>query len=141
MIVFDLECAGGHAFEGWFESAETFETQRQRNLVSCPVCNSTDVRRVMSPVAVKKSSSPPAEGGPAIDYRKLAMEVVNYVRENFEDVGPKFATEALKIHHGVTERRNIKGSASKEEEDILKAEGVGFFKLPLPAEDKEKKNN
>ncbi|MBW1786247.1 MAG: DUF1178 family protein, partial [Deltaproteobacteria bacterium] len=22
MIVFDLECAGGHSFEGWFDSAE-----------------------------------------------------------------------------------------------------------------------
>ena len=69
------------------------------------------------------------------------MEVVNYVRENFEDVGPRFATEALKIHHGAAERRNIKGSASEEEEKILKDEGVSFFKLPLPvAHKKEEKN-
>jgi hypothetical protein len=141
MIVFDLECAGGHLFEGWFDSAEAFEAQKAKNLVRCPACNSTDVRRVMSPVALKKSSPQAAGDAPAIDYRKLAMEVVNYVQENFEDVGPKFATEALKIHHGAAERRNIKGSASEEEEKILRDEGVGFFKLPLPViEKKEKKN-
>ena len=51
MIVFDLECARGHSFEGWFESAEAFDTQKAEKLVSCPACSSKDVRRVMSPVA------------------------------------------------------------------------------------------
>ena len=113
MIVFDLECAGGHSFEGWFDSAEAFEAQNAEKLVSCPACNSTNVRRVMSPVAVKRSPPQPVGNLPAIDYRKLAMEVVNYVRDNFEDVGPKFTSEALKIHHGAAEKRNITGSASE----------------------------
>jgi hypothetical protein len=140
MIVFDLKCVKGHVFEGWFDSAEAFEGQLAKGLVSCPVCSHTNVRRVMSPVAVKKSVPRPEGPVPDIDYRRLAREVVNYIRDNFEDVGPKFASEALKIHHGVTERRNIKGVASDEEEKILKEEGVEFFKLPIPKVDDKKKN-
>jgi hypothetical protein len=39
--------------------------------------------------------------------------------------------EALKIHYGEVEKRNIKGTATTEEEVILKEEGVQFFKIPI----------
>jgi hypothetical protein len=38
MMVFNLACAHGHAFEGWFSSAENFEKQQTYDLVSCPMC-------------------------------------------------------------------------------------------------------
>lgn len=142
MIVFDLECSNGHVFEGWFDSLESFEDQNSRELVSCPFCDDIDIRKVLSPVTVKKSypvkHTPP---GP-IDYQRLAREVVDYINNNFEDVGSQFSAEALKMHYGVTEKRSIKGSATAEEENTLKDEGIDFFKVPLPErdEDKDKKN-
>jgi len=73
MIVFDLECSNGHIFEGWFDSLESFEKQNSEELVSCPHCNDTHVRKVMSPVAVKRSHSvDQAPSGP-IDYQRLAL--------------------------------------------------------------------
>ncbi len=45
MIVFDLACTNGHAFEGWFDSAGAYADQRQRDLVRCPVCDDPDVRK------------------------------------------------------------------------------------------------
>ncbi|MBW1729423.1 MAG: DUF1178 family protein [Deltaproteobacteria bacterium] len=143
MIVFDLECTKGHCFEGWFDSIEAFEEQNHKGLVSCPVCGDIHVRRVLSPVALKKGteSAVHSNNAPeAIDYRRLAKEIVKYVQENFEDVGPKFASEALKMHYGVTEKRNIRGSATEEEEKILKEEGVEFFKIPFPKKDDKKTN-
>ena len=142
MIVFDLECSNGHIFEGWFDSLESFEKQNSEELVSCPFCNDTRVRKVMSPVAVKKSHSvDQAPSGP-IDYQRLAKEVVGYIQANFEDVGPKFSAEALKMHYGVSEKKNIRGSATSEEEKTLKEEGIDFFKINLPEkdEDKDKEN-
>lgn len=131
MIVFDLQCSQGHIFEGWFDSAESFDEQQAEKLVSCPYCEDTEVKRVMSPVALKKSQ--PADRQPgAIDYQRLAREVVHYIRDNFDDVGPKFTAEALKMHYGVAEKRNIRGSATSEEEETLRTEGVNFVKLPLP---------
>lgn len=132
MIAFDMECSQGHIFEGWFDSNESFEEQNTKGLVSCPFCDDTNIRKVMSPVAVKKSQPASASAPGPIDYQRLAKEVVDYIQKNFEDVGPRFATEALKMHYGVSERRNIKGSATEEEEKTLKEEGIQFFKVPVP---------
>jgi len=140
MIVFDLECSKGHIFEGWFDSLEAFEEQHTKKMVRCPNCDDSNINRIITPVAVKKSHSENYSAQVPIDYHRLAKEVVDYVQKNSEDVGPKFAAEALKIHYGVTEKRNIRGSATSEEEKTLKEEGVDFFKIPLPKTDEEKKN-
>jgi hypothetical protein len=140
MIAFDLECPLGHVFEGWFDSLESFEEQNGKNLVTCPYCNDSKVKRVISPVAVKKSIPEKRRPHDSIDYRRLAKEVVEYVQGNFEDVGLRFASEALKIHYGASEKRNIRGSATSEEEQTLRDEGIDFFKIPLPKMDDKKKN-
>ena len=57
--------------------------------------------------------------------------VTEYLEKHFEDVGPDFYKEALKIHYGEAEKRNIKGTATTEEEVILKEEGVQFLKVPI----------
>ena len=124
MIVFDMECSQGHVFEGWFDSSEAFEEQNANGLVSCPYCDDSNIRKVISPVAVKKSSHDSQPAPEAVDYQRLAKEVVDYIKKNSEDVGAQFATEALKIHYGVTEKRNIRGSATHDEEKTLKEEGV-----------------
>lgn len=141
MIVFDLECSQGHPFEGWFDSIQSFEDQNAKKMISCPYCNDTDVRRVLSPVAMKSSSSSAAEKeGGAIDYYRLAKEAVEYINRNFEELGTDFTKEALKIHYGVAEKRNIKGTATVEEEKLLKDEGIVFFKLPIPKLEDDKTN-
>ncbi|HDZ90282.1 MAG: DUF1178 family protein [Deltaproteobacteria bacterium] len=141
MIVFDLECSQGHIFEGWFDSNESFDKQNAQDLVRCPFCDDANVRKVMSPVAVKKSQSVPVPGEETIDYQRLAKEVVEYVKNNSEDVGTRFAAEALKIHYGAAERRSIRGSATADEEKTLKEEGVEFVKIPFPISEDDKNVN
>jgi hypothetical protein len=41
MIAYDLQCVKGHAFEGWFEDSEAYQTQKKKELIACPVCNNT----------------------------------------------------------------------------------------------------
>lgn len=38
MIVFDLTCAQGHIFEGWFRDSAAFEVQKTAGDIVCPVC-------------------------------------------------------------------------------------------------------
>jgi hypothetical protein len=66
--------------------------------------------------------------------------MVNYINREFEDLGSDFAKEALKIHYGVSKERNIRGSATESEENLLKQEGVQFFKIPRTKTDDDKKN-
>ncbi len=140
MIVFDMQCSNGHIFEGWFDSAESFEEQNSKDLVSCPYCEDTDVKRVLSPVAVKKTSSGEQTAPVPIDYQRLAKEVIDYIHNNSDDVGTKFAAEALKMHYGVIEKKNIRGTATPEEEKCLDEEGIDFIKFPLPKTGDDKKN-
>jgi hypothetical protein len=54
-----------------------------------------------------------------------------YLDKNFDDVGKKFTDIALKMHHGEEEKRNIKGTTTESEEDMLREKGVQFFKIPV----------
>lgn len=141
MIAFDLECSEGHIFEAWFNNTPSFEEQKAKGMISCPYCSDTSVKKVISPVATKTSPEPDLKSDTAsIDYGRLAKEIVDYVDKNFDDVGTEFAKEALKIHYDVSEKRNIKGSATADEEKMLEDEGIEFFKLPIPKIDDDKKN-
>ena len=141
MIVFDLECSEGHIFEAWFNNTQSFEEQKAKGMISCPYCSDNLVSKVISPVATKTSSQPDAKTEEeSIDYARLAKEIVDYVDKNFDDVGTEFAKEALKMHYDVAEKRNIKGSATADEEKMLEDEGIEFFKLSIPKKDDEKKN-
>ena len=48
MKVLDLQCALGHSFEGWFGSQSDYDTQRERGMVTCPVCNDSDITKKLS---------------------------------------------------------------------------------------------
>ncbi len=54
-----------------------------------------------------------------------------------EDVGPRFAQEALDMHRGEIEERPIRGQATREEAAQLLEEGVALLPLALPAAAKE----
>ena len=139
MIAFDLQCSNKHNFEGWFKDLESFSEQNSKGMITCPVCRCTDITRILSPVSIKSKSheTERAKNENLPDYNKLATGIVNYIKDNFDDVGTNFAKEALKIHYGVAEKRDISGSATVDEEQVLKEEGVKFFKVPFfkPRED------
>ncbi|MCB2192269.1 MAG: DUF1178 family protein [Deltaproteobacteria bacterium] len=126
MIVFDLQCDQGHSFEGWFEDLKDLQQQIKKGLVSCPICGSVQVRRVPSSFGIAKARSSSDQEKAA---QLLGQSLQRYFVENFEDVGPQFAKEALKIHYGASEARNIRGVSTEEEEKMLKEEGVDFFKV------------
>ena len=132
MIAYDLKCINGHAFEGWFEDSEAYLAQKKKGLIACPVCNDTNVSRIPSTFAIKSSAIPRNISLQGENLKKIGKEVVDFIEKNFDDVGCEFAKEALKIHYGVEQPRNIRGVSTKEEEKMLKEEGVEFLKIPMP---------
>ncbi|GAB4258734.1 MAG: DUF1178 family protein [Deferrisomatales bacterium] len=150
MITFDLSCANGHRFEGWFQNREAFEDQHRRGLVSCPLCGSTAITKELSAVAVhvSKRSAPshrpppeepapqgPGPAKPAVDVRPFFRAVAEFVEKHFEDVGTSFAEEARKIARGEAEARNIRGTTTPAEEAALEEDGIAFLKVPVPKYD------
>lgn len=132
MIAYDLQCANGHSFEGWFEDVKSYEDQEAKGLIACPVCNDTAVVRIPSTFAIKSSQNVKSFSDRQSDLTAIGHKIAEFVEKNFDDVGCNFAKEALKMHYGVAEPKNIRGVSTKEEEKTLKEEGVQFFKFPVP---------
>lgn len=131
MKVLDLQCSHGHVFEGWFASHEDYESQRERGLLTCPVCEDAQVSKMLSAPRLILAQTPPQQMQAAM------LKMVRHVMANTEDVGNRFAEEARKIHHGQAQERSIRGQASREETEALLDEGIDILPLPVPAGLKE----
>ncbi len=144
MIVFDLLCATGHSFEGWFASGAEFDRQKAANLVSCPICDGSDVsRRPSAKVRVTRATKPvktakaekamvpvPASQDAIAGISPELLATLREAVRNSEDVGERFPEEARKIHYDEAPARSIRGKASREEADALTEEGIDFSQLP-----------
>jgi hypothetical protein len=147
MVVYDLICAQGHRFEGWFENLKDLSAQLAGHLLVCPVCGNAQVSRRPSTFGVVKAGreerderveEKPAESSPpapvsALHLVKKWAEFSRHLEREFDDVGQNFAEEALKMHYGVTKRRGIRGLSTETQEAMLRKEGIDFFKVPLLA--------
>jgi hypothetical protein len=132
MIVFDLCCEKGHCFEGWFSDAVECDRELSEGVVACPVCSNAGVKRVPSTFGIK--GAPRGEGASGLpNPLQVLQRFSEFVKSSFDDVGSGFAAEALKIHYGVSEARNIRGTSTEAEEKMLRDEGVKFSKVPLLA--------
>ncbi|MEP6557336.1 MAG: DUF1178 family protein [Burkholderiales bacterium] len=159
MKVLDLACDGRHAFEGWFGSEDDFQSQLARGLVECPLCGSSDVHKLLSAprlnlgamqppqratspdaalvtssdAAVAPRPTPPAPLQPAEAAMQAAwLKMMRHVVANTEDVGPKFAEHARRMHYGEANARSIRGQASRDEAEALLEEGIAVMPLMLP---------
>ena len=139
MIKFGLRCDDDHAFEGWFASSDAFETQRKRGFVTCPTCDSAKVRKALMAPAVSTSRDRAAAAGEMARKHKALMGEMRKLRDavtaNAEDVGPRFAEEARRIHYGESEPKAVYGEASKEEVTSLREEGIPVAPLPRLPDD------
>ena len=140
MIVFELICPEQHRFEGWFASAGDFDSQKARGLLSCPSCGNSDIEKLLT----AKIGSAESTEAPARPHRKKNSlpvpahttiklhEFIAQVLKNTENVGPKFAEEARRMHYAEAPERAIRGTASRQETEELLDEGIPVMPLPIP---------
>jgi hypothetical protein len=165
MIRYALACDTGHEFESWFPGGADYETQRERGLVTCPVCDSPNVdKQIMAPSVARtdrpsrpnSASSPepqseagglpaPAAGQPqpvAVfsererELRAMLKAFREHVTRTADYVGQGFADEARKMHYGETEHRSIYGEANLAEAKELFEEGIEVQPLPIMPDDR-----
>jgi hypothetical protein len=134
VIIYDLRCENNHKFEGWFQDRSAYEGQKSQKLINCPVCGCSDVEMVPSSIAIMARDIKSSGRGhnKELSLPKALKVFHEYIENNFDNVGDKFAEVALKIHRGEEEGRNIRGTTTESEEVTLKDEGVQFFKIPMP---------
>jgi hypothetical protein len=135
MILFELRCSQGHAFEAWFRDGATYDQQAEAGAMSCAICGDSSINKALMAPAVTTGASKidPERAGAAIrSWRK----VQDHIEKNFDHVGPSFAEEARKMHYGEAEKRSIYGEASTSEAKELRDEGIKVGQIPwLPRPD------
>ena len=142
MVIYDLICAMDHTFEGWFKSIEDYNHQLNHNMLSCPLCESKDIRKLPSAsyISAKKTEQKEISKSVTNEAIEVVNKITNFIIENTEDVGNQFATEAKKIHYGESEDRGIRGQATSEELKELNEEGIAVLSIPGHVRDKSKLN-
>ncbi|WP_374405543.1 DUF1178 family protein [Pelagerythrobacter sp.] len=153
MIVFDLSCAEGHRFEGWFGSSDDFSSQLARGLVACPQCGSPEVAKApMAPAVPAKGNQRnevqaarrPVAGGKIPPEVRRAMEALAKAQaralEKSTWVGEGFAEESRAMHYGEKDLAAIHGKATLEEAKELLDEGIGVAPLPFPIAEPDELN-
>jgi hypothetical protein len=131
MINFNMTCAEGHEFGGWFLNSESFEKQVKKKQIVCPTCGDTVVSKsIMAPAVAAKSEIKETRKSKAAELRKMLGEVRDHIEKNFDDVGDDFPEEARRIYYGETEARDIYGNASNDEAEELADEGVPVGRVP-----------
>ncbi len=145
MIVFNLTCGNDHSFEGWFASSAEFERQQHATQLNCPMCGDSTVSKGMNAPYVNIGSAQqapqaadnaaPTSKAAAAQYINIGAEVTRMIEHliaNTEDVGNDFPEEARKIHYQEAPERKIRGSASRDEVEELRDEGIEVVAVPVP---------
>ena len=146
MIIFQLKCKSDHQFEGWFSDSGDYEKQKAAGLLTCPICDSRAIVKVLTgvphlkstgkkqrPEIAKPKQAPvklPAEQATNIDAVTLVKLVNDHVKKNFVDVGDKFADKAVKMNKGEIPQEKIYGTMNKEQKEHLEDNGVPYAVLP-----------
>jgi hypothetical protein len=143
MIHYDLQCAGGHHFDGWFPGSEAFDSQCAAGQVECPRCGTAAVSRALMAPAVSRravAASPRKQPKPAVPAPAELVSALQRVREVVERtcdyVGADFAEQAGQMHRGEIEVRGIYGETSAADAEMLHDDGVPITRVPwLPRAD------
>ena len=137
MIVYDVQCANAHRFEGWFADAAAFDEQRGKRLIACPYCADTAVERALSVPRIGSRSS--SEVAPADIARKLAAMQTEMLKGS-QWVGDGFATRARAMAEGAEPQATIHGQTTLGEAKALHDDGIKVMPLPFPVIPPESRN-
>jgi hypothetical protein len=159
MKVLDLQCRFGHRFEGWFGSQADYDAQRERGLVTCPVCNDSEITKMLSaprlnlghgaapepkqmegsPGAGSAAGSTPSAPADAASAAPALPDVAPETLQQMQAAMMKMVrhvmanTEDVGTQFAEEARKiHIRGQATRDETEALIDEGIDVMALPVP---------
>ena len=135
MIKYKLVCKHcDFSFDSWFASSKEYEKLKSKNFLNCHQCNSQKVEKtLMAPKLINRNSFDNFEkkNKKFSEIKNKIKEYQKFIKNNFEYVGENFTYEARSLHYNKrNKKKGIYGTATKNEIQELKDEGVGAEILP-----------
>lgn len=143
MIKYRLICDSEHEFDGWFPNSKSFDAQKKKRQLTCPVCDSGNVNKALMAPGVQTSKKKKTEKK-LESYRKsivsdemmlasqaktVMRRIKKQIEKEFENVGDKFYNEAIKASEGNRDDK-FYGTPTKEEVNDLLDDGIDLFHVP-----------
>ena len=120
-------------FDSWFGSSKEFEKLKKNKLLSCPNCNSANIKKsLMSPSIINnESKNNNLNSKKFSEVRKKLKQYKKFIKNNFDYVGDNFSYEARSVHYNDKKRiKGIYGKASDSEIKELSEEGIETEMIP-----------
>jgi len=136
MIKYKLGCECKYTFDSWFSSSSDYEKLRRLRHISCPKCNSKNIKKSIMMPQLKSKSNKVVISKKEKDFHTKLTKLQDFVEKNCEYVGEKFAQEARNIHYDKKKSKGIYGKATPEQTTELIEEGIDVATIPW-----SKKNN
>jgi hypothetical protein len=143
MIKYSLICDSEHEFDGWFPNSKSFDAQKKKGQLTCPVCDSGNVNKALMAPGVQTSKKKKKEKKME-SYRKsivsdemmlasqaktVMRRIKKHIEKEFENVGNKFYDEAIKASEGQRDDK-FYGTPTNEQVTDLLDDGIDLFHVP-----------
>ena len=136
MIKYNLKCKNKHEFESWFSDSKEFEKLVKKKMIECVFCKTKSVKKsIMSP-SISNSNESTFSNKEIKKIKKDLVKLRKFIEKNFDYVGDNFPREVRKIYYDENKKKNIYGTATLDETQELKEEGINLATIPW-VKDKE----
>ena len=149
-----VNCSNKENFDAWFQNIDAFEYQKSKGLVSCPICGSDNIIKLLTTPSLRTAkintskkleyeknvdkNSPPIISDAGYNMNNLTTvlrAIKKDIEKNSENVGNNFVKEARKMKQGIIEQKSIYGHGTKLEIEELKDEGIDVINIPWVQDD------
>ena len=134
MIKYNLKCVNKHEFESWFSDSKEFDRLKKKKLIECIFCRSKKVdKSIMSPSVANIKSLNKQKQISNLEMKNFKKDLIRlrkFVENNFEYVEKNFANKVREVYYNKKSKKNIYGSATNEEKEELREEGIDLVNIP-----------
>jgi hypothetical protein len=134
VIKYNLKCENKHEFESWFADSKEFDRLKKKRLLECIFCRSKKVEKsIMAPSVANIKSQKNQKQISSLEMKNFKKDLIKlrkFVEKNFEYVEKNFANKVREVYYDKKSKKNIYGSATEEEKEELKEEGINLVNIP-----------
>ena len=157
MIKYQLKCrskicSDEKEFDGWFKSIEAYEKQKLQRLISCPICGSDKVEKLLTAPSLKTNRNKTSDDKDRYyknskdndsfvgnlnsdNISTLLRTLKKEIQKNSTFVGNEFVSQVRSMKEGKIKEKPIHGQGTNKEIQELIDEGIDVVNIPWISDD------
>tara|TARA_Y100001954_G_C15546338_1_gene471580 strand:- start:109 stop:582 length:474 start_codon:yes stop_codon:yes gene_type:complete len=144
-------CSNQKEFDGWFQNIEAFENQKKQGLITCPICGSDKIVKLLTTPSLnttkkfkdvknKINSTLIAEDNLMANTNlknvsTILRTIKKEIQKNSTFVGKEFVSQVRSMKEGKIKEKPIHGHGSNKEIQELRDDGIDVLNIPWISDD------